>query len=166
VQIKLKGYASKAGFSLIELIAVIVLLGVISVSVAPRFLGSDSFSSYTVRDQIITAARLAQQRAMYDHSGNCYRLQISGGFISVQDSASTYTNLGPDQSWVAGLAIDGSVTVNGGADISIYFDGLGNAIGTSSDCGGSPVSTPITITGGDTLGVCLHAAGYIQAQAC
>lgn len=52
------------GFTLVELITVIVILGFISVAVIPRFLQSSSFEARSAQDQLISAARQAQQLAM------------------------------------------------------------------------------------------------------
>lgn len=55
---------TQSGFTLVELITVIVILGLLSVTVLPRFLQTDSFQSRTVQDKLISAARQAQQLAM------------------------------------------------------------------------------------------------------
>jgi MSHA pilin protein MshC len=55
---------TQRGFTLIELITVIIILGFISVAVLPRFLQSSSFEARSVQDKLISAARQAQQLAM------------------------------------------------------------------------------------------------------
>lgn len=52
------------GFTLVELITVILILGFLAVTVLPRFLQTSSFESRTVQDKLISAARQAQQLAM------------------------------------------------------------------------------------------------------
>ncbi len=52
------------GFTLIELIVVIILIGILAVSVAPKFDGTSSYEAHTHRAQLISALRLTQQRAM------------------------------------------------------------------------------------------------------
>ena len=52
------------GFTLIELIVVIILIGILAVSVAPKFDGTASYEAHTHRAQLISALRLTQQRAM------------------------------------------------------------------------------------------------------
>lgn len=153
------------GFTLIELVAVIVLLSIISVVVVPRFIGDSTFKEYTSRDQIIAVARIAQQRAMHDHStGACYRLRIESDVVSAQKlTAGSYSNIGP-ANVIAGIELDHSIQ-NPGTPVSVYFDGLGNALSDVADCAGVINSTSISLLG-SSLGVCIHASGYIQAQVC
>lgn len=144
------------GFSLIELISVIVLVGILSTYSVSRFVSRDGFSDYAAQDLIISAARIAQQRAMYDHStGACYRLSISSNRIGAINAAGNY--VGP-ANWSTGVLLD-DVTV---ADMEVYFDGLGNAL-DSADCTGSPSATTIPITGSSGLQVCIYATGYVQS---
>ncbi len=109
------------GFTLVEFVVTMVLLGILMVAVAPRFFDRGDFANYAVRDQIISAYRFAQQRAMYDHSGNCYRLFIDG------------TQFGPQRDTGAGFGFLGPVAAvqfaNDYANVSadaatIAFDGL------------------------------------------
>lgn len=157
------------GFTLIELVAVIVLLGIVTVSVTPKFASRDGYSDYAARDQIIAAARFSQQRAMYDQSLNtCYRLSISGNRINTQqgvDSGSgySYSNIGPSESWLAGIPIESGAAVN---DIDIYFDSLGNAIPVALDCAGTPSNITIMVQSTSNPQVCIYATGYIQTGSC
>lgn len=154
-----------SGFTLVELVAVIVTLGIISVFVVPRFIGDSAFKEYTSRDQIVAVARIAQQRAMHDHSaGACYRLHIEDGVVSAQRlSAGTYINIGP-ANIKDGVELDHPID-NPTLVRNVYFDGLGNALSNVADCAGTISSTSIPLLS-STLGVCVNASGYIQAQAC
>ncbi|PKG85259.1 MSHA biogenesis protein MshC [Colwellia sp. 75C3] len=52
------------GFTLIELIVVIIIIGILAVTVAPKFDGTASYEAHSHRAQLISALRLTQQRAM------------------------------------------------------------------------------------------------------
>lgn len=52
------------GFTLVELVTVIILIGILAVSVLPKFDGTASYEAHTHRAQLISALRLTQQRAM------------------------------------------------------------------------------------------------------
>jgi MSHA pilin protein MshC len=54
----------KNGFTLVELITVIILIGILAMVAAPKFNGSDDYEVYPFRAQLISALRLTQQRAM------------------------------------------------------------------------------------------------------
>ena len=53
-----------SGFTLIELVTVIIIVGILAVSVAPKFDGTASYEAHSHRAQLISALRLTQQRAM------------------------------------------------------------------------------------------------------
>lgn len=144
------------GFTLVELVAVIILLGIVATVVLPRFSSRDGFVEYAVRDQLISAFRLAQQRAMYDHSGNCYSLNIDAGGFGPQRAGLYFgpvgeINFSDDYS---------SISVTPAA--AIFFDGLGNTF--TAGCGITPASNPTTLTiqpSGIQLAV--YSTGYIKA---
>ena len=52
------------GFTLIEMVTVITIVGVLAVTMIPRFIQPGNFESRTVSDQLISSARQAQQLAM------------------------------------------------------------------------------------------------------
>lgn len=53
------------GFTLIELIAVLVLVGIVGVTVSTRFQDDDRFQVQASRDQLVAALFFAQQKALY-----------------------------------------------------------------------------------------------------
>lgn len=150
------------GFSLVELVATIVLMGVISTFAVSRFAGSDTFADYAARDLVVTAARIAQQRAMLDHSaGSCYRLNVSDGRVGAQGFDGTvyrYVGLGD---WQSGIELDDEISV---ANASVYFDRSGSVL-SGTGCGSAATAASIIpIIGSSGLQVCLHSSGYIIGQ--
>lgn len=158
----------QGGFSLVELVTVMVLVGILTATIAPKFSSRQGFSDYAARDQIVVAARIAQQRAMYDRAAtSCYRLVINSNTISAQhgsyDSGTgvfNYQNIGPTEDWLNGVAIESGATV---APVTVYFNGLGSALGTSADCSGTATQTDIPVISASNIGVRVYATGYIQA---
>ena len=55
---------TQKGFTLIEMVTVIVILGLLAVVMIPRFLSPSDFESRTTSDTLISALRQAQQLAM------------------------------------------------------------------------------------------------------
>lgn len=130
-----------------------------------RFSGKDYFADYASQDLIMSAARLAQQRAMYDRSpGACYRLSVQAGRIGAESwDGAVYGYIGPSE-WAGGVLLDNAVTV---ANTRVYFDGLGNAVVSgAANCGGtlSPTAAAIPIAGTANLQVCIYSSGHVQAQ--
>ncbi|MDF4956954.1 type II secretion system protein, partial [Vibrio parahaemolyticus] len=56
--------SSALGFTLMELILVIVLLSILSLFAASRFMGSSSFSAYTLQERVISVIRQVQVNRM------------------------------------------------------------------------------------------------------
>ena len=54
----------KLGFTLVELIITILVIGVLAATVAPRFLGNDSEEATALRDRTLQVVRNVQLRAM------------------------------------------------------------------------------------------------------
>ncbi|WP_019613164.1 prepilin-type N-terminal cleavage/methylation domain-containing protein [Psychromonas ossibalaenae] len=52
------------GFTLIELVIVIIVLGVLAVVAVPKFVSKSGFEDYTVQDQLIARLRLVQLQGM------------------------------------------------------------------------------------------------------
>ncbi|WP_354624158.1 type II secretion system protein [Psychromonas sp. MME2] len=69
-----KSITSAKGFTLIELVIVIIVLGLLAATAVPRFIGKSSFEDYTVQDQLIARLRLVQLQNMNaDPSPNATR---------------------------------------------------------------------------------------------
>lgn len=74
------------GFTLVELIVVILIIGILSISIAPRFFGVSSYEDRKVTDELLSALRYTQQMAMNRGGGiqlvltaNNFTVQRSGG---------------------------------------------------------------------------------------
>lgn len=153
-------FIKQTGFTLIELVAVMVLLGILAAYAVPRFGGTDTFDAYAAQDQIIAGARLAQQRAMYDHSvGACYSLDITNGgngdVIRVLNAANVA--VGPSPEWRAGIVINPDVPLS---PQQVFFNADGSPV---SGCPGVLINPTITIGSPVILNVCITSAGYIHA---
>ena len=151
-----------SGFTLIELIVVIILLGIISVSVSSRFSGTSGFAEYTYQARLISALRNMQTRAMYDNrEGYCFKINLDPSttpafgppvltYAPGGDKDDTCSNNidfnNPDY-----LTTNAAEMGNEGVGLStqptfdfIDFDGLGRPTEDTADCSSG---CKITLTG-------------------
>ncbi|MBU0911594.1 MAG: type II secretion system GspH family protein [Gammaproteobacteria bacterium] len=68
-------YPMQCGFTLIELIVVMILIAILSVTALPKFWGKAGTEEITVQDQLIAVLRLMQNRAMQNTDPNaCHQV--------------------------------------------------------------------------------------------
>ena len=124
-----------AGFSLIEIIAVLVLLGLLALAVINRP-GTKGVQAITEADALRAALRYAQSRAMAD----VYTWGISisaGSYQLVEDNPSVANAILPGQS-SASRNMPAGVTLSG-ANLVLF------------DSRGQPVTTNIAVAGGASV---------------
>lgn len=78
--------ASARGFSLIELIAVMILLGILSVTLFSRLGPVNTAAVESGRDDIIAALFFAQQTAMMRSNGGNIKLVLESNSVSVTEN--------------------------------------------------------------------------------
>jgi len=164
------------GFTLVELVTVIILIGILAVAVLPKFDGSASYEAHAHRAQLISALRLTQQRAMqqtnddychqiiFDNNANVSRYGIPD---RTDCSKTTFSNnWQPD---ATGFEVDSKYNVtfaikgksNPGA---ITFDSMGRPIPNNTitnNCAGGCI---INVTSGvETLQIQIESEGYVHA---
>jgi MSHA pilin protein MshC len=145
---------TQQGFTLIELITVIILLGILSAFAMSRFPSSQSYSTTIINNQLIASLRLAQQTALSRSSVdsiNRTQLKITGD----------------GENWRL-VVSSGSLTYDaqvGREDEKIYF---GSDLG--ANCSGLTPATPLTVTfdgngnrvPSENLRVCIDASTDIE----
>lgn len=170
--------STQHGFTIIELVTVIILMGILAITVVPKFFGSNDFEVYAYRTQMIAVLRLAQQRAMHqtDITGNaantqlCHEVAIGAGGKQIgtpnRNNCTTTFPLGWDPS-NDGVLISSNhdVTIaieNQANPRSIGFDEMGRPIG---DCITSTIpGCTINIVGeNEILKIKIEREGYIHA---
>ena len=79
------------GFTLIELIMVIVLVGVLSVFIAPKLFNSDDFNARGFHDQTLAFLRYAQKTAIAQRRPVCVVFSLNGLALTMDADANTAT---------------------------------------------------------------------------
>jgi len=147
-----------SGFTLVELVATIILVGILAVTVMPRFSDRGGVVEYTLRDQLAGLLYQAQQRAMFDRSGPCYSVLINSAGVQMQRDS--VLNSPESQILFAGDYAGLSVTT-----AQLYFDSLGNLLMGGTNCSTSSVpASPITlsVSGNSAAQVIVHPTGYVE----
>jgi len=135
------------GFTLVELVVVILILGILSINVGARFLSGSAFADRQVADELIEAIRYAQHVAM-----------SRGGNIQVVTNATTYRVQeitcasppcpipNPNRSGNYTVTIPGNSLLSA---TTISFNGLGQPTpNANSDITvGNPIAFTITVEG-------------------
>jgi MSHA pilin protein MshC len=76
------------GFTLIELIMVLVMLGVLAVFAAPRMLNSGDFKARGFHDETLSLLRYAQKTAIAQRRTVCVALKDTGVTLTMDTNAS------------------------------------------------------------------------------
>ncbi|MBQ4890828.1 MSHA biogenesis protein MshC [Shewanella sp. UCD-FRSSP16_17] len=157
-----KRYAS--GFSLIELVTTILIVGILAVFVIPKLIPESSYSAYTLRNEFISELRQVQIKAL-NNSDRCYRITVdSDGYQLTTYSHNinaSFAGCVPAQL----IRTDLKQTFNGGAYIelasnsstsfSMDFDNLGRS---TLACTGSC----FVVVADESLTIAMESEGYIH----
>jgi prepilin-type N-terminal cleavage/methylation domain-containing protein len=138
----------QAGFTLMELVAVLVLVGVLAVTVAPRMDGALSLRTTAWRDQVLAALRQAGALAQGHRRLVCVNV-ASGAVTLTLSSANPATSCtaavpGPDgnAAWARDANAPATAVSPAG---TLYFQPNGRV--TADGAGTSVVDRSISITG-------------------
>ena len=140
------------GFTLIELVVVMVLLGVLAVTLLPRFFTSSGTAEYGYRDQGLAILRLIQLQAMQctdSSSSLCPPQQLLIASDRLGSSSACLND-------ARHLCIAESDPVVLSASFSaLSFDSMGRPIGCSGAC-------TVQVQGTASPGICIESEGYIR----
>lgn len=145
------------GFTLVELVTVLILLGILSVYVMPRFFDLDFFRERGFSDETLAGLRYAQKLAVA--SGCEVRVSITAGSYVLNQRATScssgaFTRPVPhpgSSDDFAGIAPAGTVLAPA---ITVTFDAMGRANGIAGD------SLDLAV-GGKTLRL-WRESGYVE----
>lgn len=138
----------KKGFTLIELITVIFLMGILSVFVFARVGSLSTVSVQSSRDDVIAALFFAQQQAMMRSTGSNIRLVLTANSVSVTEN-NVAINVG---SGYYPLSLPSGVTATAA---TFSYDKLGRT---------SAGTITLTGSGGVSASIRVEASGYAFAN--
>ncbi len=170
------------GFTLVELIIVIVLLGIVSATALPKLFGKAGTEETTTQDQMISVLRRMQNQAMQQTSAAfCHQLlltqtQLGAPNINPCDAVPANTQLTTAANPDSGLQF--RLNANSGIVLRVFnhtnpasgtvqtlpfsfrFNSLGQAVDNSRTRFQNGLQ--IQIAGAVTYSVCIESEGYIH----
>jgi len=139
------------GFTLVELIMTMVIIGIIAVVAVPRFSDNNVFQSRGFADQVLASLRYAQKVAIARHSNVCANYSTSPNrltlMMTVTTSCDTALSFSSGNSYIEAPS---GVTFSMSA-ASIIFDALGRP------------TPPATATVGTTAIIVEAETGYVHS---
>ncbi|MGR5148568.1 pilus assembly FimT family protein [Photobacterium alginatilyticum] len=165
------------GFTLVELVVVIILIGILGATATSKMIGPSSFDAHLNRDQAVAIARQVQILSMNhsissatDPNASCYTLQITSGYLGSPRCENVLPSMPP-----ALTAADNnlSLSAEGLTVTNLYFDMLGQpfyftgsgdnearvyACRSNSGC-----KITFRSGGNETTTMCINQEGYIYA---
>jgi len=172
----------ESGFSLVELVIVVTLIGIVSVVAMSRMLGPNTFNAPVARDAIIAMARAAQQNAI-GHADVMLTLEVAGGELELRVEADTTllesarvtlddVTIRADVNETDSCAVTpGATLIAPGSAMVVEFDALGSLLqGGPVNGVGYPFQPDsgmrLCINGAPQNSVCISPAGYAYAGDC
>lgn len=161
-----------AGFTLLELVLVIVIAAVLLVSAGGRFFSVSDVNVYQQRDQLIGQLRQLQTRSMHDSVGLTSRCPVlvltsSGSAQATSNACSSLASYTVDNNDASQLAFNGATLVASSGNLPqlVRFDSWGrpvqydNALNASLACSAGCSFT--FSQDGVSAAVCINGNGYI-----
>ena len=113
------------GFTFVELIVVILLIGILSVFIAPRFINDNDFKARGITDEIVMAIRHAQRLSM--SRAENHRIVINPTSYTVEKFVASVSTAvrHPDGSTNFSKTLPNNIVTS---TVTIEFDGLGSPI--------------------------------------
>ncbi|MBM4131628.1 hypothetical protein FJ250_11485 [bacterium] len=155
-----------AGFTLVELITILVVVAILAAVAAPRFFTRSAFEERGFYDEVLATLRYAQRVAIAERREVCVALTASSVALSLNPSttsgaACSATVNDPGSSTPYAIAVPAGLTLSMTfPNASFRFNGLGQPVDNAGNALGNQT---LTLSGADTRTVTIWGqTGYVQ----
>ncbi|MEQ9210732.1 MAG: type II secretion system protein [Pseudomonadales bacterium] len=171
---------SACGFTMVELVIIIVLLGIVATVAMSRLLRGDAFNAFVLRDQIISLSHTAQQASLGrdnvimtitpDGAGSVTLTTAYNGGATTIESVVLDMNsvsLTGDVNDTSSCATPPGSAITTASPFTLRFTPLGD-LGASGFGAGTAVTSAVRICLNNSVtdSVCLSPAGFAYAGDC
>ena len=134
----MKKTSANAGFSIIELVIVALIIGIMAAAIIPKMISTSQITSLMAAEMAVSAIRATQSKAMF-----------SGSAKTITFSGSTYTAAGKTRALPGGATADnytitfdslGEPTAGGGGSFDISSGSHTNTVTISSITGKTTIN--------------------------
>lgn len=150
----------QCGFTLVELVITLVIIGILSVAALGLFANRADFTPFTARESLISASLLAQQRALAHQQTTAVTLTVSQfpdhWILQVAQGALAFEAHRVERA-SATLRVDGTV-LSDGDQTDVVYDSRGRTDGERCFEFSSATASP--------LGVCVSSEGFAHDCSC
>src|SRR5450759_2204818 len=149
---------NQRGFTLIELIMVMVIVGILAIVVAPRFFDVNVFKSRGFADQVQASLRYAQKEAIAQHRLVCVALASTSVTLTIASTSADVTCT-PTLAFPTGgnfINAPSGITLSSSPlppPVSFNFDALGT----------TAVTQTVTVSGATNNIVVEAVTGYVHS---
>jgi len=178
MRIKQLGQATQvrlSGFTLIEMVAVLVLLGILSAVAFPRFATFDSYRDRVFRDTLLTSLRLAQRTALSHNSATVdWRLNRSAAqnwlyALDINSAQQMSEILVSDQTIVYSASLSAGGNIAGNLALSntltLRYDQSGNLIWANDGTSSGALNSSMQLTANGQQ-LCISLTGFAYEGTC
>lgn len=151
---RLGGSATNRGFTLAELVMVLVIVSVLAVAALPAFFSRLTFDTRRFADQVRAAMQYAQKVAVAQRRNVCVTVTASSLSLTQGTSAgAACTAAVLDVSTGSGFVLNTPSSVSFGGAAAITFDALGQTASAAT----------VTVTGDQSIQIDVEAVtGYVR----